>query len=124
MDMISGQFLEFTAVGSAKGLSQAIEECARQNGMLSAIVVPWESEAGAVSVAVTSVKSDGWAIEHTNLGTITLTNLGNELTRVAVIAHEPDHPDREKLAGLLGRFATEIQNKFQTRTRHDEPIQR
>ena len=113
LDMVTGQILEFTAAGSAKQLSQAIEACAQENGVLHALVVPWETQRDSLSMAVTSVKNDGWAIEHTNLGTIKLTDLGNQLIRVAVIAHEPNHPEKEKLAGLLGGFAKEIQSKFQ-----------
>ena len=113
LDMVTGQILEFTAAGSAKQLSQVIEACAQENGVLHALVVPWETEHDSLSMAVTSVKNDGWAIEHTNLGTIKLTDLGNELTRVTVIAHEPNHPEKEKLTGLLGGFAKEIQSKFQ-----------
>ena len=33
-----------------------------------------------------SVKGEGWAIEHTNLGTIRLTDLGHDTTRVAIVA--------------------------------------
>jgi hypothetical protein len=113
LDMVTGQILQFTAAGSPKQLSQAIETYAQENAMVHALVVPWESEPDSLSMAVTSVKKDGWAIEHTNLGTIKLTDLGNELTRVAVIAHNPDDPDKEKLADRLGGFAREIQSKFQ-----------
>jgi hypothetical protein len=113
LDMVTGQILQFTAAGSAKQLSQAIETCAQGNGVLHALVVPWETEHDSLSMAVTSVKNDGWAIEHTNLGTIKLTDLGNDLTRVAVIVHNPDHPDKEKLADRLGGFARELQSKFQ-----------
>ena len=48
-------------------MSRAIEEFARSQGHVTAIVVPWESDATTLSMAVTAVKSDGWAIEHTNL---------------------------------------------------------
>ena len=55
-------------------VSRAIEEYAPRPGMVNAIVVPWESTREALSMAVTAAKSDGWAIEHTNLGTIRLTD--------------------------------------------------
>lgn len=111
--MATGQILAFTAAGAAKPLAEAIERHGQHHGTLHAIVVPWESEGDTVSMAVTSVRTDGWAIEHTNLGTITLTDLGSQLTRVVVIAHEPNHPEKEKLAGLLGGFAADIRSTFQ-----------
>ena len=67
----------------------AIEEYARAQGALTAIVVPWESDATTLSMAVTAVKKDGWAIEHTNLGTIRLTDAGDERTTVAITANRP-----------------------------------
>ncbi len=48
--------------------------------------MPWESDATTLSMAVTAVKSDGWAIEHTNLGTIRLIDAGPEQTEVAIAA--------------------------------------
>ena len=45
--------------------------------------------------------------------TISLTEPGNDLTRVAVAAHEPDHPERQKLAALLDRFARQLPSKFE-----------
>ncbi len=105
--------IEFTASGPPRAVSQAIEAYAHGQGHVTALVVPWESDRARLSMAVTSVKSDGWAIEHTNLGTISLTDLGNELTRVAVAAHEPDHPERQKLAALFDRFARQLQSTFE-----------
>jgi len=67
-------------------------------------------------MAVTAVKSDGWAIEHTNLGTIRLTDLGNNLTLVAIAAHEPDHAEKQKLVALFNAFARQIQSKLQIAT--------
>ncbi len=110
---MTGQILEFTANGSARALSGAIEEYAQEKRVVTAVVVPWESDETTLSMAVTSVKSDGWAIEHTNLGTIRLTDLGGERTHIAIIAHEHDNPEKEKLAGLLGGFAKQIQDRFQ-----------
>src|SRR5262245_2457013 len=74
--------IEFVAAGSPQVVSRAIEEYARSQQTLSAIVVPWESRGSVLSMSVTAVAGDGWAIEHTNLGTIRLTDLGNEQTRV------------------------------------------
>jgi hypothetical protein len=105
--------MEFTANGSPRVLSSAIEQYATGQGSLTAIVVPWESDRVTLSMAVTAVRSEGWAIEHTNLGTIKLTDLGNDLTRVAIAADEPDHVERQKLAALFDRFAHQIQSKLQ-----------
>jgi hypothetical protein len=103
--------IEFVAPGSPRDVSRAIEEFAHGQGSVTAIVVPWESTATTLSMSVTSVKADGWAIEHTNLGTITLTDLGNAATAVAVTAHEPAHTD--KLATLFDRFASQLQRRFE-----------
>src|SRR5258705_13423909 len=70
----------FTASGSPQVVSRAIEEYARGQGRISAIVVPWESTETTLSRAVTAVKSAGWAIEHTNLGTIRLKEAGRGTT--------------------------------------------
>src|SRR2546421_4292273 len=105
--------LEFTASGSPKTIAAALEQCAVAQGNVSALVVPWESDRVTLSMAVTAVKGEGWAIEHTNLGTIRLTDLGNDLTRVAIAAHEPDHVEKQKLAALFDRFAHQIQSQLQ-----------
>ena len=105
--------IEFLASGSPRDLSGAIEAYASGQGGVTAIVVPWESHGGTWSMAVTSVKSDGWAIEHTNLGTITLTDLGGDRTRVAVVPQDPDHLEQEKLAALFDRFARQVQRQFE-----------
>ena len=103
--------MEFTARGSARVVSRAIEEYARAQGHVNALVVPWESDASTLTMAVTSVKSDGWAIEHTNLGTIRLSAAGDEATRVAV---EPAAAAREepKLAAVFDRFADQLRSQF------------
>src|SRR5712691_337876 len=106
------EILEFTATGAARAVSQAIEQYATGRGSLNAIVVPWESDRVTLSMAVTSAKGEGWAIEHTNLGTIKLTDLGNDLTRVTVEAHEPDHAENQTLAALFDGFARQIKSKF------------
>ncbi len=108
------QVLEFTADGCPSDLSRAIEQHAAGQGNLSAIVVPWESDPATLSMAVTAQKIDGWAIEHTNLGTIQLSDLGNHLTRVAILAHAAADADKPRLAALFGGFARSIQTKFQT----------
>jgi hypothetical protein len=59
-------------------------------------------------MAVTSVKSDGWAIEHTNLGTITLTDAGPDATRVAIHAPEQAAYAEPKLATVLDRFVQHL----------------
>ena len=107
------EILEFTATGAPRVVSQAIEQYATGRGSLNAIVVPWESDRVTLSMAVTSAKGEGWAIEHTNLGTIRLTDLGNGLTRVTIAAQEPDHAENQKLIALFDGFARQIQSKFQ-----------
>jgi hypothetical protein len=63
-------------------------------------------------MAVTSVKSDGWAIEHTNLGTITLTAAGPDATRIAIAPHEPEHDENGRLSALFDRFARQLHTRF------------
>jgi hypothetical protein len=104
--------LEFTATGSPHAVSRAIEQYAVGGRSLNVIVVPWESDRVTVSMSVTSAKGEGWAVEHTNLGTIKLTDLGNDLTRVAIVAHEREQREK-KLATLLDGFARSIQSKLQ-----------
>jgi hypothetical protein len=110
------EILHFTAASSPLVVSREIEQYAAGQGRLNALVVPWESDRVTLSMAVTAVKSDGWAIEHTNLGTIRLTDLGNNLTLVAIAAHEPDHAEKQKLVVLFNAFVRQIQSKLQTAT--------
>jgi hypothetical protein len=108
--------IEFVASGSARALSRAIEEFAADQRLVSAIVVPWESDATNLSMSVTAVTGDGWAIEHTNLGTIRLTDLGNDRTRFAAEADEvsdQSHPDQPKAAALFERFVHQLQGRLQ-----------
>ena len=59
-------------------------------------------------MAVTAVKSDGWAIEHTNLGTITLTDRASDTHRAS--PSPPTRriaPDAAELAAVFDRFARE-----------------
>jgi hypothetical protein len=107
------EILEFTATGSPLDVSRAIEQHATRQGSLNAIVVPWESDRITLSMAVTSAKGHGWDREHTNLGTIKLTGLGEGLTRVVIAAHQPDHVERQKLAALFDGFAQQIQSRLQ-----------
>ena len=103
----------FTATGSPRVVSRAIEEYARTQGTVSAIVVPWESDEVTLSMAITAVKTDGWAIEHTNLGTIRLTAAGEDRTSVAIAAEPPDHPDQQKLTAVFEKFARQVEGQFQ-----------
>ena len=105
--------VEFIVAGSPRLVSRAIEAYADQQRIVSAIVVPWESDQATLSMAVTSARGDGWAIEHLNLGTIRLTDLGDDRTRVAVAAEEPNHPEARKLALLFAEFARQIQSRLQ-----------
>ena len=107
------EILEFTASGAPRVVSQAIEQYTTGRGSLNAIVVPWESDRVTLSMAVTSARGEGWAIEHTNLGTIRLTDLGNGLTRVTIESHEPDHVENQKLTALFDGFARQLQSRFQ-----------
>ena len=107
------EVLVFTAAGSPQIVSREIEQFAARQGSLNAIVVPWESDGITFSMSVTFAKAEGWAIEHTSLGTIRLTDLGNGLTRVEIAPHQPDNPDKQKLAVLFDGFASRMQSKFQ-----------
>jgi hypothetical protein len=104
--------VEFVATGTPRALSKAIEEHATRLGSVSVLLVPWESDDVTLSMAVTLVKADGWAIEHTNLGTVKLTDLGHDHTRVALVAHSTDHPEQERLTPLLDAFGRQIQDRF------------
>jgi hypothetical protein len=106
--------IEFVVKGSARTVARAIEEFAHAKGHVSAIVVPWESSATTLNMSVTSVRTDGWAIEHTNLGTVTLTDLGNDTTAVAVAAVEPEHAEPQKLVTAFDRFAQQLQSRFES----------
>ena len=107
-----GEIVTFTARGSPQVVSRAIEEYAGGQGHITAIVVPWESDKTTLSMAVTAVKTDGWAIEHTNLGTIRLIDAGQERTTVTIAAETPDHPDRQTLAAVFDRFVRQVHSRF------------
>ena len=93
-------------------MSRAIEELARSQGHVTAIVVPWESDETTLSMAVTAVKSDGWAIEHTNLGTIRLADAGPARTAVVIAPGPLNHPEPEALAAVFDRFVRQVQTRF------------
>ena len=77
--------------------------------------IPWESDDVTLSMAITLVNSDGWAIEHTNLGTVTLTDLGHDHTQIALVAEMTEHPEQERLTPLLSAFGRQIQERFETK---------
>jgi len=103
--------LEFSTAGSPRVVARAIEDFARAQSHVAAIVVPWESNPTVLSMAVTAVSGDGWAIEHTNLGTITLTDQGSEATRVAVAAAERADL-APQLAAAFERFTRQLHRQF------------
>ena len=110
------EIVHFTAQGSAKSLASAIEAYALAQGHVSALVVPWESSPTTLNMAVTAVRGEGWAIEHTNLGTVTLTENGAASTRVVVSSADagPDADGtRTKLAVVFDAFATQLRTRFE-----------
>jgi hypothetical protein len=110
---MSEKLFEFMTSGTPRAVSGAIEQFAIGLGSLTAIIVPWESDRTTLCMAVASTQGEGWALEHTNLGTIRLTDMGNEMTRVEVLADLEHHPEHQKLAKLFGRFSIEIQSRLQ-----------
>jgi len=111
--MVSGMYsaASFVATGSPTSVSDAIETFARAQGHITALVVPWESTPSMLSMAVTSVKIDGWAIEHTNLGTITLTADGDG-TRVAFVGRAIEGEHEAKLARVFDQFAHDLRQRL------------
>jgi hypothetical protein len=103
--------VDFVVAGAPRQVADAIEQRARALGNVTALVVPWESSATTLSMAVTAVKSDGWAIEHTNLGTITLTADGGA-TRVAIAGHDVEHENKVTLTALFDQFARDVQQRL------------
>jgi hypothetical protein len=110
---MSEKLFEFMTAGSPRVVSGAVEQLAIGLGSLTAIVVPWESDRTTLSMAVASTQGEGWALEHTNLGTVRLTDMGNETTRVEILADLQHHAEQQKLAKLFARFSTEIQSRLQ-----------
>jgi len=107
------ELLNFTVPGSPREISRAVEECAVGQGSLSAIIVPWESDRSTVTIAVTSTQGEGFALQHTDLGTIRVSDAGDATTRVEIIAHHPDHGEKKSLAAHFVRFANHVQGRFQ-----------
>jgi hypothetical protein len=110
---MSEKLFEFVTAGSPRALSGAIEQFAIGQGSLTAIVVPWESNSDTLCMAVASTQGEGWALEHTNLGTIRLTDMGNETTHVEVLADLQDLSEHQKLAKLFARFSSQIQSHLE-----------
>jgi len=100
---------EFVAAKPARSLAGEIEAYALAQGHVSALVVPWESTPTTLNMAVTAVRGEGWAIEHTNLGTVTLTDLDGRSTRVVVTGADVE----SKLAAIFRGFAKELQTTFE-----------
>jgi hypothetical protein len=107
---------QFIVLGAPRVVARAVEEYAHSQGHVSAIVVPWESTPDVLSMSVTSVRTDGWAIEHINLGTIRLSAGGGERTTVAVAAEPPDHPDSQTLVAVFDRFVAQLQKRLPVET--------
>ena len=99
---------EFSIPGSARDVSRAIEEYARATGRVGALVVPWDSDATTINIAVTSVKADGWAIEHTDLGTVRVTDLGANAASVAIVARDSAAASQPALKAVFDRFAADL----------------
>jgi len=110
---MSDELLQFTVPGSLREVSRAIEGFAAGLGSLSAVVIPWQSDRTTVVMAVTSTQGEGRFLEHTDLGTVRLQDLGNNSTRVAVEPRAMDHAEKQKMAALFVRFASQIQARFQ-----------
>jgi hypothetical protein len=110
---MSEKLFEFMTAGSPRTVSGAVEQLAIGLGSLTALVVPWESDRTTLSMAVASTQGEGWALEHTNLGTVRLTDMGNETTRVEVLADLLPHTENQRLAKLFARFSSEIQSRLQ-----------
>jgi hypothetical protein len=107
--------VEFVVAGSPRTVARAIEEYAIEQRMVTALVVPWESDEDTLSMSVTSARVDGWAIEHLNLGTIRLSDAGNGQTRVAFAPADPIRFDQETADSpgrLFDNFARLIQRRF------------
>jgi hypothetical protein len=57
---------------------------------------------------VTSVKADGWAIEHTDLGTIRVSDLGAHSVSVTVVARDSAAASQPALKAVFDRFAADL----------------
>jgi hypothetical protein len=110
---MSEKLFEFMTVGSPRAVSGAIEQFTIGLGSLTAVVVPWESDKDTLCMAVASTQGEGWALEHTNIGTLRLIDLGNENTRIEIFSDLKDHSEQQKLANLFARFSSQLQSRFQ-----------
>lgn len=110
---VTEEILQFTLAGSLSGASRAIEQFAAGFGSLAAITVPWSSDCTTIVMAVTATQGEGRFLEHTDLGTVRVTDLGNGSVRVAIEPRPLDHPEKRKMAALFVRFMSEIQTRFQ-----------
>jgi hypothetical protein len=110
---MSEKLFEFMTTGSPRAVSGAIEQLAVGLGSLTAIVVPWESDRTTLVMAVASTQGEGWALEHTNIATVRLTDAGNDTTRVEVLADFTDQAEHQRLAKLFARFSSELHSRLQ-----------
>ncbi|HTC61312.1 MAG TPA: hypothetical protein VK709_00580 [Candidatus Saccharimonadales bacterium] len=110
---MSEKLFEFMTAGSPRAVSGAIEQFAIGLGSLTAVVVPWESDKNTLCMAVASTQGEGWALEHTNIGTLRLIDLGNDNTRIEIFSDLKDQSEQQKLANLFARFSTQLQSRFQ-----------
>lgn len=110
---MSEKLFEFVTPGSLRAVSGTVEQVAIGVGSLSAIVVPWESDRSTLSMAVASTQGEGHALVHTNLGTVRLTDLGNEKTRVELLADLSGRVEEQRLGKLFARFTSELQSHLQ-----------
>ena len=110
---MSEKLFEFVTAGSPRDVSGAVEQVAIGQGSLTAVIVPWESDRTTLSIAVACTQGEGWAIEHTNIGTVRLTDMGNDTTRVEVLADLHEHAENQKMATLFARFSSQVQSQLQ-----------
>jgi hypothetical protein len=110
---MSEKLFEFMTAGSPRAVSGAIEQFTIGLGSLTSVVVPWESDRTTLTMAVASTQGEGWALEHTNIGTIRLIDVGNETTRVEVLSDLQNHAEQQRLANLFARFSSQLQSHFQ-----------
>jgi hypothetical protein len=110
---MSEKLFEFVTAGSPRAVSGAIEQFAIGLGSVTAVIVPWESDRTTLSMAGASTQGEGWALEHTNIGTLRLIDAGNETTRVEVLSDLQSHAEQQRLANLFARFSSQLQSRFQ-----------
>ena len=110
---MSEKLFEFVTPGTPRAVSGAIEQLAHGVGSLSVVIVPWESDRTTLSMAVASTQGEGHALEHTNLGTVRLSDLGNDTTRVELLADILGHAEQQRLGKLFARFSSELQSQLQ-----------